>query len=305
MQAMKAALPAKSLRRQRHMDQYYLIGSPVAHSLSPAMMNLAFKELGIDAHYGLAEADEKQLPSVVERFLKKGVSGWNVTMPDKKAMMKLCDELSVAARIGGSVNTVKNVNGRLYGYTTDGQGFTDALNRAGVPVGGRKLALLGTGGAAASILIQSALDGAREIAVFYHREASAERIRFIAEKLRAESRTRIHIYSISDPEVLRSEIRSSDILCNATSIGMRTDTEKAADSDCLIPDLAYLHDSLFVYDIIYHPLKTPLLILAEKAGLKAQNGLSMLLGQGAAAFSIWTGKVMPYDTVWQTVFRNL
>ena len=158
------------------MEKYYLIGSPVAHSKSPAMHNCAFSKLGIDAVYGLIEADENELPTVVDRLRRENAAGWNLTMPDKTAMCSLCDELSPAAGIGRSVNTVKNENGRLIGHTTDGAGFILALKRSGHLISGNKMTLLGTGGAASSILIGSALEGASEISVFYHRPASVNRI---------------------------------------------------------------------------------------------------------------------------------
>ena len=154
------------------MEKYYLIGSPVAHSKSPAMHNCAFSKLGIDAVYGLIEADENELPKVVDRLRRENAAGWNLTMPDKTAMCSLCDELSPAAGIGRSVNTVKNENGRLIGHTTDGAGFILALKRSGHLISGNKMTLLGTGGAASSILIGSALEGASEISVFYHRPAT-------------------------------------------------------------------------------------------------------------------------------------
>lgn len=125
------------------MEKYYLIGSPVAHSKSPAMHNCAFSKLGIDAVYGLIEADENELPTVVDRLRRENAAGWNLTMPDKTAMCSLCDELSPAARIGRSVNTVKNENGRLIGHTTDGAGFILALKRSGHLISGNKMTLLG------------------------------------------------------------------------------------------------------------------------------------------------------------------
>ena len=120
--AERQSFLSRPLRRRTFlmytMEKYYLIGSPVVHSKSPAMHNCAFSKLGINAVYGLIEADESELPKVVDRLRRENASGWNLTMPDKTAMCDLCDELSPAARIGRSVNTVKNENGRLTGHTT-------------------------------------------------------------------------------------------------------------------------------------------------------------------------------------------
>lgn len=282
------------------MEKYYLIGSPVAHSKSPAMHNCAFSKLGIDAVYGLIEADENELPTVVDRLRRENAAGWNLTMPDKTAMCSLCDELSPAARIGRSVNTVKNENGRLIGHTTDGAGFILALKRSGHLISGNKMTLLGTGGAASSILIGSALEGASEISVFYHRPASVDRIRELSERLSSFSRTRITFHALSDTDAQRREITESSILVNATSVGM---LKQGADgSECPLGDVSFFSKDLFVYDVIYNPPVTRLMQIAEEAGCRTENGLSMLLYQGAEAFRIWTGRDMPVDYVKSQVF---
>ena len=284
------------------MEKYYLIGSPVAHSKSPAMHNCAFSKLGINAVYGLIEADESELPKVVDRLRTENASGWNLTMPDKTAMCDLCDELSPAARIGRSVNTVKNENGRLTGHTTDGLGFIRALQKSGHPISGNKMTLLGTGGAASSILIGSALEGASEISVFYHRPSSAERIRELAERLSSCSRTVITFHALSDADAQKREIAESSLLVNATSVGMLK--AGASGSECPLADASFLTKDIFVYDAIYNPPVTRLMQLAENAGCRTENGLSMLLYQGAEAFRIWTGQDMPVDYVAARVFQN-
>ncbi len=285
------------------MQQYYLIGSPVAHSLSPAMMNLSFEKTGVAASYGLREVLPDKLGEAVAEFRRDNVSGWNVTMPDKQAMSLLCDELSPESAIGGSVNTVKNENGRLIGYTTDGIGFMNAAARAGCPLRGEKFTLLGSGGAAGAILIQAALDGVSEISVFCNRPASRQRVEEIREKLREFSGLTVKICSYESADTLKSEIAESRALVNATNVGMAGRARGGPDT--LIPDASYLHEGLFVYDIIYHPLVTPLLKLAASAGLPSSNGLSMLIGQGAESFRIWTGKQMPLDDVEQLILCHL
>ncbi len=282
------------------MEKYYLIGSPVAHSKSPAMHNCAFSKLGIDAVYGLIEADESELPEVVDRLRAENAAGWNLTMPDKTAMCSLCDELSPAAEIGQSVNTVKNENGRLIGHTTDGSGFINALKQSGYSVPGNKITLLGTGGAASSILIGSALEGASEISVFYHRPTSAKRIRELAERLSSRSRTVISFHSLDDEDAQRREISESSLLVNATSVGMLK--EGADGSECPLASASVLSGGLYVYDVIYNPPVTRLMQIAAEAGCRTENGLSMLLWQGAEAFRIWTGREMPVDHVRSRVF---
>ena len=280
------------------MDQYYLLGSPVAHSLSPAMMHAAFSALGIDAAYGLIDTNKLPLKEAVAR-LRSEAKGWNVTMPDKNGMALLCDELSTASMIGGSVNTVLSRDGRLIGHTTDGTGLIDALARSGVSIRGGVMTLLGTGGAASAILIQCALDGASEIHVFANRPASKARVRAIKEKLSPHTETAIAVHGYEDPEELKAALAKSRVLVQATNVGMEG---TAQEGSCLIPDPSFLPRDLFVYDIIYHPEETPLLEMARRAGCRTENGRSMLLMQGAASFRIWTGRDMPVELVYEKVF---
>ena len=162
------------------------------------------------------------------------------------------------------------------------------------------MTLLGTGGAASSILIGSALEGASEISVFYHRPASVDRIRELSERLSSFSRTRITFHALSDTDAQRKEITESSILVNATSVGM---LKQGADgSECPLGDVSFFSKDLFVYDVIYNPPVTRLIQIAEEAGCRTENGLSMLLYQGAEAFRIWTGRDMPVDYVKSQVF---
>ena len=273
-----------------HMDRYYLIGTPIAHSLSPSIMNTAFHRLSLDAHYDLMETDEGSLAETVSRLKAEGACGWNVTMPVKQGMCRLCDELSVASLISGAVNTVKQHEGKLTGYTTDGIGLIRALADQGIAVKGSRLTLLGTGGAATAILVQAALDGADEIAVFANRPSSRAKIEEVRTKLGEHSGTRIRICGYDHPDELRGGIRDSGVLINATNVGMAGTGNSGG---CLIPDSSFLPEGLFVYDVIYHPAETPLMKMARQAGCRTENGFSMLLGQAAASFEIWTGREMP------------
>ena len=289
--------------KRNAMQTYYLIGKPISHSLSPHMMNLSFSLLGMDACYRLCEADESELSEAVDRLVRNGAAGWNVTMPDKSAMKELCGSLSTEAMISGSVNTVVNRDGHLTGHTTDGAGFVRALCDAGFPPSGKKITLLGSGGAAGAILIRAALDGASSIFVFANRPSSSRRVAEIREKLGDYSGTEIGIFSYDNPAVLKARISDSDILVNATSIGMNTG--KKEEIQCLIPDASFFHPDLFVYDIIYHPLKTRLVRMASEKGIKAEGGLSMLVSQGAESFRIWTGREMPVRDVYASIYQQL
>ncbi len=284
------------------MEQYYLIGSPVAHSLSPLIHNTAFESLGHPARYGLIETGTEQLEETAAKLKEEQASGWNVTMPVKTAMCDLCDELSLTSKIGKSVNTVRNVNGRLFGYTTDGIGLFNALEKRGLTINGRKIVLLGTGGAASAILIEAALRSAGQISVFYNRPESAVRAGETQEKLKPFSDTVVSLFSYNEEGRLKKELSDADLLINATNVGMQGSSSAGM---CLIPDESYLPSSLFVCDIIYHPYETALLKMARSRGCRTEGGLAMLVGQAAESFRIWTGLTMPEDLIYNTLSGEL
>ncbi len=285
------------------MQKYYLIGSPIAHSFSPKMHNMAFRLTGIDAEYGLFEADEAALPEAVEKLVSSGASGFNVTMPDKTAMCALCDVLSEAARIGRSVNTVKVADGKLFGDTTDGRGFVRAVSEAGFPIAGQNITLLGTGGAASAILIDSVLAGADRIFVFYNRITSIDRVKRIADELSGCYSTAISFHALSDRDSLRKNIGLSSLLVNATNVGMKKGSWDVSYKDASpVPDTSFLHPGLNVFDAIYNPKETCLLQMASSCGCNTENGLPMLLYQGAESFRIWTGHDFPVKEIRDALF---
>lgn len=281
-----------------------LLGSPVAHSMSPAMHNEAFAELGLDYRYLAFDVKEGELAGVMDSFRRMGVRGFNLTMPLKTEAVALCDRLSPAAEIAGSVNTVVLENdGTATGHTTDGIGFTESARQEGVDFRGQKVTLLGTGGAGIAILVQLALDGAREVAVF---ERAGSRFRDRTARVVAELNERTHchvtVYDYEDA-VMQQQIAESCLLINATNVGMAPNTDA-----CIIPDPSWLTKRaaapLVVADVIYNPRKTKLLEMAEACGLKSFNGINMLLYQGAAAFELWTGKKMPTEKIKAKFFQK-
>lgn len=276
-----------------------LLGSPVSHSISPMMHNEAFQQLGLDYAYMAFDIELEKLASVVEALRIMNVRGFNLTMPHKNAMCSLCDSLSPAAEIIGAVNTVVNDGGHLTGYTTDGTGYMRALKEDGHDIVGKKMTLLGAGGAATSIFVQAALDGVSEISIFNRRSPFWERAEKIIKMLTERTNCKIKLYDYSDPNILKREISESVILTNGTSVGMAPDVERS-----LITDTSVFHKDLIVSDVIYNPRETLLLRQAKEAGCKTQNGLYMLLYQGAEAFKLWTGQDMPVDIVKEKYFSE-
>lgn len=276
-----------------------LLGSPVEHSISPMMHNEAFRQLELEYAYLAFNVGTDKLATAVGGLKAMGVRGFNLTMPDKNLMCSLVDKLSPAAEIGGAVNTVVNDGGVLTGYTTDGIGFMRSVQEEGQNIIGKKMTLLGAGGAAAAIMIQAALDGVAEISVFNIRDDFFVRAEGIIEKLKAQTECQINLFDFSDPEILKKEIAESAILVNGTSIGMAPNTER-----CIITDDSVFRSDLFVFDVIYNPEETLLLRKAKAAGCKTANGLNMLLYQGAASFELWTGKEMPVEIIKEKYFKR-
>lgn len=280
-----------------HTGLLCLLGSPVAHSISPAMHNEACNLLGLDYTYLAFDVGVDQMKTAVEGLRTMNCRGWNITMPGKNIMCELADKLSPASEISGACNTVVNDNGFLTGYTTDGIGFMRAVKDCGEDIIGKKMTLLGAGGAATAILVQAALDGLREINVFNVRDGFFERAQSIVDKLNERTSCKVTLHDFSDPELLRVSIADSDILVNGTSVGMAPNTDRT-----IITDTTMFHKDLFVFDVIYNPQETRLLREAKEAGCRTANGLYMLLYQGAASFELWTGQKMPVKEIKEKLF---
>ena len=283
-----------------HTGLICLLGSPCAHSISPMMHNKSFEALGLDYRYLAFDVGEEDLPAAVSGLKAMNARGFNLTMPDKNRMVSLCDRLSPAANLIGAVNTVVNDNGLLIGHNTDGIGYMQSVKDAGFDVLGKKMTLLGAGGAATAILVQAALDGVSELSVFLRKTSRFyERAVKTAGALMEQTSCTIRLFDIADQAALKRELSTSYLLTNATSIGMAPDTDA-----CPIPDDSFLPEGLVVSDIIYNPKETALLRMAAKKGLSTFNGTYMLLYQGAEAFRLWTGASMPVDLIKKEFFSN-
>ena len=237
------------------------------------------------------------MPEAVQGLRTMGARGWNITMPGKNIMCKLADKVSPASEISGACNTIVNDNGVLTAYTTDGVGFMRAVAENGVDIIGKKMTLLGAGGAATAILVQAALDGVAEINVFNVRDNFFSRAEEIVAKLNERTECKVTLHDFDDPEILRASIAESAILVNGTSVGMAPNVDRT-----IITDTSMFHKDLFVFDVIYNPQETRLIREAKEAGCKTGNGMYMLLYQGAASFKLWTGEEMPVEIIKEKYF---
>ena len=261
---------------------YGIVANPIKHSFSPMMHNTAFQTLGIDDVYLAFEVEEDHLSDYITSVKTLNIKGFNVSMPYKLKIMDYLDELTQEAKLCQAVNTVKNENGKLIGHISDGKGFLKACEEKGWSIVDQKIVVLGAGGAACAIIVEAALQGAREIIVYNRSDKPF--IRQLNEQLDCP----IVLKSLSDLEGLKKDLDDSYLLIQTTSVGMTPN-----EAGCLIPDSSYLPQHLKVADIIYKPKETKLLAMAKEKGLECMNGEGMILYQGAVSFEFWMNQKMP------------
>lgn len=273
-----------------------LMAYPIRHSSSPAMQNEAFAKLGLDYAYLAFEVDNDTLEDAITGLRALKMRGSNVSMPNKTVVHKYLDELSPAAEMCGAVNTIVNDNGKLTGHITDGIGYMQSLKDNDIDVIGKKMTIVGAGGAATAIEIQAALDGVAEISIFNRKDefwANAEKT---VEKINTKTNCKATLYDLADLDKLKEEIEDSYLFANATGMGM-----KPLEGQTYIPDKSFFRKDLIVTDVVYFPRETEMLRMAKEVGCKTMNGLGMMLFQGLAAFELWTGQPMPIEYMKETL----
>ena len=266
-----------------------VVANPIKHSISPFIHNRAFEATHTNGVYLAWEVKGTDLAETVTNIRRYQMFGINLSMPYKEQVIPYLDQLSEEARLIGAVNTVVNREGILIGYNTDGKGFFKSL--PSFKISGKRMVLLGAGGAAKAILAQAILDGVSQVSVFV-RSASIEKTRPYLEKLQNETGFKVDLFALEDVSELQARIIDSDLLVNATSVGMDGVSQP-------IPTSIVLPEKILVADVIYQPFETPFLKWARNQGNHAVNGLGMLLYQAAEAFQLWTGKEMPTDQIWE------
>ncbi|MBI5845460.1 MAG: shikimate dehydrogenase [Deltaproteobacteria bacterium] len=260
-----------------------VFGHPVGHSLSPSMHNRAFSELGLNCVY--LAFDVTDIGAAMKAVRTLSMRGASVTIPHKLAVMDHLDEVDEAARKMGAVNTIINDGGRLYGKNTDGLGAVIALEEK-ISLAGKSLLLLGSGGAARAVAHAVKNAGAK-VAIAHRPEDAQE-----AETLAGEVNAKVLLLSQASGE-------SCDIAVNATPLGMAPkveDTPVSAD---------FFRPGMVVMDVVYNPLETRFLREAKQKGCETVDGAAMFVYQGAAQFTLWTGREAPYAVMRKTVLDAL
>lgn len=273
-----------------HTELIGLMAYPIRHSISPAMHNEAFAYLGLDYAYLAFEVDNDTLKDAVQGLRALKMAGSNISMPNKAAVCQYLDKLSPAAELCGAVNTIVNDNGVLTGHITDGIGYMESLKDNNIDVIGRKMTIVGSGGAATAIEVQAALDGAAEISIFNIKDKFWGNAEETVKKINERTNCKVTLSDLADLDKLKAEIESSYLFANATGMGM-----KPLEGQTYIPDKSFFRPDLIVTDVVYSPRETAMLKMAKEVGCKTMNGMGMMLFQGAAAFEMWTGREMPIE----------
>lgn len=268
-----------------------ILGSPIAQAMSPSLHNASFDYLGIDCVCVAADVQPDQVSDALGGARALGFAGLIVTMPDKNAVIEHLDHLSPAARLMGAVNVITREGDEFTGHNTDGAGFMRAVKEAGVAVVGKKMTLIGAGGAGSAIYTQAALDGVAEIAVFNMKDAFFEQTKDRLNRVADETGTKLTLHDLADRSLLANQVAESVLVADATRVGMAPlDQESNIAKEWLQPGQA-------VVDTVYVPRQTKLLQLAAEVGAQPISGLGMLLWQAALAEELWFDVQMPVEHI--------
>ena len=267
---------------------YAVLGQPVHHSLSPVMQQAAFDHLGIEARYFRIEVGEDKLGQAVANLRQVPFGGWNCTVPNKVRMLDLCDRLDESARRFRAVNTVVNEGGRLIGHNTDGFGFSRAITEAfGAGPENFRILLLGAGGAGRAVATQALLEKCPELIIANRSGPRAYELEHALKKEFPGTLTNIDVIDWTEPE-LAAALRETDLVVNATSAGLDPKAPPILAASLLPRNIA-------VFDSLYGAATDSFRHEVETAGARWADGRGMLLHQGAAAFSLWTGRDAPVE----------
>lgn len=276
-------------------ELYGLIGHPVKHSYSAFMHNAAFAHLKLEAEYQLFDVPPEELEHFFKETIKeKQLKGFNVTVPHKEAAVAYLNaSVSPTVLMNQAANTVRvEPDGTLSGFNTDGAGFALDLKERGCDVADKKVSLLGAGGGAKAVATAVAAGHPRRLLIYDLDRTRADQLHSIVNRFFP------HVVVSVVPSLQGLDVASSDILINATPVGMRQEDPLLIDENALRP-------GLFVYDLIYNPPETKLLAAARRAGCRTANGLGMLLYQGCLAFEYWTGRPAPVEVMRQALSERL
>lgn len=271
---------------------YGVIGCPISHSMSPDIHNLAFTTLNIDSYYKAFHIEPSQLAEAVEAMRLLEIKGYNVTIPHKVSIIPYLDELDVTAQIAGAVNTVVNVDGKLIGHNTDGNGYKRSLEEMLLkPLQDNKILIIGAGGAAGGIYYTLAHYGCRNIDITNRTLQTAEKL--IEDCPYENNSTALSLMNAE------AQLGHYDVVIQTTAVGLYPNINEQPIS------VKNAKGSAIISDIVYNPIKTAFLKEAEQLGLTIHNGVGMFVHQAAIAFELWTGQKPPLNEMAKVVHDKL
>ena len=272
-----------------HTQLACLIGHPVSHSFSPYIHNFLAKEYGVDLKYTCFDVDPSKVKEALEGIKALGIIGSNVTIPHKIEVMPYLDEIDKNAAIIGAVNTIKNQEGKLIGYNTDGKGFVNSVLNEGHSLKDKHVMVLGAGGASRAIVVELAAHGVGKITICNN---TLEKAEGLANQVR-ENFPNVEV-NIMPLDVTSKILEDVQVLINTTPLGMSSRKDLSPIGDEVVPPA-----ELVVCDIVYTPHDTKLLKWAMRHNLKVVHGIGMLINQAIASFEIWTNiQVDAYEKVY-------
>ena len=261
---------------------FAVIGDPIDHSLSPNIHSAAFRELNLDSSYIGYRIPKGELGGGIEGLKKIKITGFNVTIPHKVEMMKYLDKMDESCSIIGAVNTVVNNEGVLKGYNTDMDGFLEPLKKRNVSIQGKKILLIGAGGAARAIVAGMTKEKAESLDIANRTIENANNLSEFATKIGLKTNTK----KIEEAD---QNIDNYDIIINSTSLGLKNESSPIS--------FEKVNQKTIVYDIVYAPMNTDFIKKAKERNLEVIYGYEMLLGQATRAFEIWHGMKAPYNAM--------
>ncbi|MFA3782149.1 shikimate dehydrogenase [Melioribacteraceae bacterium 4301-Me] len=289
----------QSLNKFNHNTKIIgVIGHPIKHSFSPLIHNLSFELSGLNYIYLPFDVPSTNLKDALKGMIALGIKGFNVTIPHKEKILSYLKEVSEEANIIGAVNTIVNEDGTLHGYNTDVNGVVESLLPFKDELANCEATVIGAGGASRSViyaLIRTFKVG--KINIVNRTEQTAETLKeYFKTKMIFEH---IKSFPLVPPDLV-NVFSQSKLIVNTTSMGMSPEIDDAATT---IPE-SFNKDQI-VFDVVYNPIKTKLLALAETRGARTVSGLKMLIEQGAKSYELWTGEKMPVEKVYKAVVSYL
>jgi len=278
-----------------HTRVYCLIGDPVRHSLGPKIHNASFGEVGINAVYVAFQVQDAT--AAVNGIRALGISGASVTIPHKLAVMPLLDEIDEVARMIGAVNTIVNEGGKLFGLNTDGAGALKALKDAGIEPAGKKIAIIGSGGAARAVgFTLAAKERIAGVAVLGIITQEAAKLAAELSEKTGVSASAINLDKETNDA--RGAVGAADLVINTSPVGMYP----AKDTTPIPP--TWVRAEAAVFDVVYTPPETRLLREVAALGCRTVRGVDMFINQAVLQFERWTGKPAPVSLMRQIVLKK-